>query len=471
MRRPRPVDKMPMRKIVMLGANARTQRSVSSIQLPSEYSPSASSAPYFNYCPSDFILDLRNHPKEESEENYSNGHSTEDKETKKPLKELLHDRWENAKQYNAFNYSLNCMYRCLDGKYDLSMQLNIERGELRRKPMHFKHIKEPFNNLRFNFTKLHDNEILFYLKCDSDPISNDPLDRHLVAVNASPLERDHSLIVPSVNKCNPQVLTLQAVRIAVDLMLLVDDDMFHILFNSLLGQASVNHLHLHAMYWPYDSDLINRKCEPLHDVSDVFVIRPPSWICPAIVFQLNSMENYEQFKMNIYKCVEHLTETNQAHNLFLTRAQPIRTTGAEKEEDRRGERPQLVTCYVFPRMNMIGAKPPSNFNPAANELAGNLTSYTYRFFESANEQAVIRIIEEEASLDDDSFQSLCFDLADVLIGRSVGTSRPHDLDVLEGLTSPEIDELRDSFQSFMPRSPSIRHRSSTRTHSDEGPLV
>ncbi|KAF1751290.1 hypothetical protein GCK72_017844 [Caenorhabditis remanei] len=457
---------MPMRKIVMLGANARTQRSVSSIQLPSEYSPSASSAPYFNYSPSDFILDLRSHQKEE--ESYQNGNSHNDDEEKKQLKHLLHERWENAKQYNAFNYSLNCMYKCLDGKYDLSMQLNIERGDLRRKPMHFKNIKEPFNHLRFNFTKLHDNEILFYLKCDSDPISNDPLDRHLVAVNASPLERDHSLIVPSVNKCNPQVLTLQAVRIAVDLMLLVDDDMFHILFNSLLGQASVNHLHLHAMYWPYDSDLINRKCEPLHDVPGVFVIRPPCWICPAIVFQLDCIENYEQFKMNIYKCVEHLTETNQAHNLFLARAQPIRTTGAEKEEDRRGERPQLVTCYVFPRMNMIGAKPPSNFNPAANELAGNLTSYTIRFFESANEQSVIRIIEEEASLDDDSFQSLCFDLADVLIGRTVGTSRPHDLDFLEGLTSPEIDELRDSFQSFMPRSPSIRHRNSTpRTHSEE----
>lgn len=72
---------------------------------------------------------------------------------------LLHERWENAKQYNAFNYSLNCMYRCMEGKYDLSMQLNIERGELRRKPMHFKNIKEPFNHLRFNFTKLHDKEV------------------------------------------------------------------------------------------------------------------------------------------------------------------------------------------------------------------------------------------------------------------------------------------------------------------------
>lgn len=48
-------------------------------------------------------------------------------------------------------------------------------------------------------------QIMFYLKCEDDPISVDPLDRHLVAVNASPLERDHSLIIPAVNKCLPQV--------------------------------------------------------------------------------------------------------------------------------------------------------------------------------------------------------------------------------------------------------------------------
>lgn len=85
--------------------------------------------------------------------------------------------------------------------------------------MRFKHIKEPFNHLRWNFTKLNEQEvplkslflcklslqIMFYLKCEDDPISTDPLDRHLVAVNASPLERDHSLIIPAVNKCLPQV--------------------------------------------------------------------------------------------------------------------------------------------------------------------------------------------------------------------------------------------------------------------------
>ena len=54
------------------------------------------------------------------------------------------------------------------------------------------------------------------------------------------------------------MVTETAVRIATDLMLLVEDDNFHLLFNSLLGQASVNHLHLHTIFWPYESDLIYR---------------------------------------------------------------------------------------------------------------------------------------------------------------------------------------------------------------------
>lgn len=55
-----------------------------------------------------------------------------------------------------------------------------------------------------------------------------------------------------------QVLNEMALRLAVDTMLLIPHPNHHILFNSLLGQASVNHLHLHSCSWPYDSDLINR---------------------------------------------------------------------------------------------------------------------------------------------------------------------------------------------------------------------
>jgi hypothetical protein len=48
-------------------------------------------------------------------------------------------------------------------------------------------------------------QTLIYLKCDDKPLSDDPLDRHVLAVNASPLERGHSLVVPCINKCLPQV--------------------------------------------------------------------------------------------------------------------------------------------------------------------------------------------------------------------------------------------------------------------------
>ena len=59
----------------------------SNFQLPSEYSPSASSAPYFNYSPSDFILDLRSHQKEE--ESYQNGNSHNDDEEKKQVRQII----------------------------------------------------------------------------------------------------------------------------------------------------------------------------------------------------------------------------------------------------------------------------------------------------------------------------------------------------------------------------------------------
>uniref|UniRef100_A0A7I4YX02 GDP-D-glucose phosphorylase 1 n=1 Tax=Haemonchus contortus TaxID=6289 RepID=A0A7I4YX02_HAECO len=447
-----------MREIVMLGTSPRTQRSASSVQLPADYTTHASTVPIFHYRTKDFIVDLRK-PIESS--------SSKGQPERADLKELLHSRWQEAKSRNAFNYGLNCMYKLLEGQYNLSMQLNVERGELRRKPMRFKHIREPFNPLRWNFTKLNENEIMLYLRCEDRPITSDPLDRHVIAVNASPLERDHSLIIPSINKCLPQVLTKTAIRLATDIMLLVADDSFNILFNSLLGQASVNHLHMHCLYWPYESDLINRRFEHLNDLANVYIIEPPNWLCSAIAFQLTSLDEYDTFRSNLTRCVEFLTEQNQAHNVFITRAQPIRTNGPVQEEDRARIRPQLVTAYVFPRVNASGAKPPTNFNPAANELAGCLTSYTIRFFESANEQSCVRIIEEEAQLESVVFQKLALDFSDLLSNRPLGSSHCSHNNALEDLTSPEIDELRDSFQTFTPHSPNVGSARRSRSGSAE----
>jgi len=280
-----------------------------------------------------------------------------------------------------------------------------------------------------------------------------------MAVNASPLERGHVLIIPAVDQCQPQVLNDMAVRIATDLMLLVEDENFHILFNSLLGQASVNHLHLHGLLWPYDSDLINRKFEKVHD--NVYVIQRPAWFITCIAFQLPSMDQFEAFIKNIVNVAGFLTRENIAHNMFFSRAQPIRTEGEVKMEDKSRSLPQLVTAYLFPRQCVAGAKPPTNFNPAALELSGCLTAYTWRFFESLTEQSALRVIEEEAVLDDNFTQKLLLELADKFAGRKSWTESVAELSqpLKESLSTNELEELVDSFQAVTSPSP-LRHQMS-----------
>uniref|UniRef100_A0A183I787 GDP-D-glucose phosphorylase 1 n=1 Tax=Onchocerca flexuosa TaxID=387005 RepID=A0A183I787_9BILA len=258
-------------------------------------------------------------------------------------------------------------------------------------------------------------KILFYLRCKDHSLNSDPLDRHVVAINAAPLTRGHSLLLPSINRCIPQVLSEVAVRLATDTMLLTRDSSFHVLFNSLLAFASINHLHLHLLTWPYDSDLINRRCEHLFD--NIYIIKRPIWFAYAIVLQLTGPEQYEKFVMNITRCADYLSTHEIAHNIFFSRAQPLRTTGAIHSEDKTNVLPQLVTAYIFPRVAVIGAKPSRNFSPASLELSGCLTAYTYQFFETVTEEAALRIIGEEATLTNSRFNQICSELIQVLSGK------------------------------------------------------
>ena len=117
-----------------------------------------------------------------------------------------------------------------------------------------------------------------------------------------------------------------------------------------------------------------QKFEKVHD--HVYVIQRPVWFITCIAFQLTSMDNFETFIKNIINVAGFLTRENIAHNMFFSRAQPIRTEGELRMEDKSRNLPQLVTAYLFPRQCLSGAKPPTNFNPAALELSGCLTAYS-----------------------------------------------------------------------------------------------
>lgn len=71
---------------------------------------------------------------------------------------------------------------------------------------------QPFKHTDFNFTKLSQQEILFDI---GNGDTND-----VVAINASPLEQGHCLLLTERMKCLPQIITEYSLRKAVELCLL-----------------------------------------------------------------------------------------------------------------------------------------------------------------------------------------------------------------------------------------------------------
>lgn len=122
-------------------------------------------------------------------------------------------------------------------------KLNVERSTLRRHPQKITSLVSEFDENRFNFNKINENEYL--LECISETRK---IPRISFLINNSPLTRYHSLVCPDLRSNYAQVLTFNAIKCAVDIMLGFDDSKFKIAYNSSGAFASVNHLHMHLLY-------------------------------------------------------------------------------------------------------------------------------------------------------------------------------------------------------------------------------
>ena len=106
-------------------------------------------------------------------------------------------------------------------------------------------LRQPFDKNKFNFTKINmDKEIIFKMEKDGEQKEKE----NVVTINVAPLEYGSSLILPDLHGGHPQIMTLDAVRLSIQTMLLSRDSTLKIGFNSLCAFASVNHLHMHMLY-------------------------------------------------------------------------------------------------------------------------------------------------------------------------------------------------------------------------------
>jgi GDP-L-galactose phosphorylase len=150
-----------------------------------------------------------------------------------------------------FRYDVTaCETMVLPGEHGFIAQLNEGRHSKKR-PTEFRvdQVLQPYDGKRFNFTKVGQEEVLFCFEESEDgtnqyyekaPVSESP---NVIAINVSPIEYGHVLLVPRVLNCTPQRIDPDTFLLALHMAAEADNPYFRLGYNSLGAFATINHLH------------------------------------------------------------------------------------------------------------------------------------------------------------------------------------------------------------------------------------
>lgn len=300
----------------------------------------------------------------------------------------LRSAWVERMQRGLFRYHLGHLQtRILPGPARLVAQLNVERGQQRRKPQEILSIKQDFDPKLFNFNKANPCETMFEILKHEVPESvneNGFTKGCKMVVNVSPLEFGHSLIIPEPNQCYPQVLTPHSIQVGIECVLLSSDPGFRVGFNSLGAFASVNHLHLHAYYLNYELAIESAPAESV--LADMGLYCLTNF--PKGFLYYTEGGDLDLVVKAVHALTDFLVGHDIAHNLFLTRGSPPDTEGTH-DLRRSG-----VRIVVWPRKSCFGAKEETAFNVALCELAGHLPFKNREDYEATTEEKVHSIIRK-----------------------------------------------------------------------------
>ncbi|XP_075570654.1 GDP-D-glucose phosphorylase 1 [Pelecanus crispus] len=294
----------------------------------------------------------------------------------------LLEGWSDRMERGLFRYRLGPLpTRVLPGPMRLVAQLNVQRGTERRPPQAVHSLRQPFDPQAFNFTRLRPGEVLLRLR-RAGPAAPALL---LVAINASPLERGHVLLLPEPARGLPQALTAPALRGGLEAVLLSAHPGFRLGFNGLGGCASVNHLHLHAFYLSHpllvESAPAQLLCPP-HRLSLLLAVP-----APAFLFYAAGPAGLEELSRDVCRAAEHLVDAGLACNAFATRGDPPR--GAA------GGGGRGLRVLLWARRPGFGAKAASAFNVALCELAGYLPLPAEPLYRDITEAEALHAIREQ----------------------------------------------------------------------------
>ncbi|KAI8534569.1 hypothetical protein RHMOL_Rhmol10G0100500 [Rhododendron molle] len=175
------------------------------------------------------------------------------------LNNLLLAKWEERMKQGLFRYDVTtCETKIIPGDFGFIAQLN-EGRHLKKRPTEFRvdQVLQPFDDTKFNFTKVGQEEVLFRFEqgkytrshfCSSSPVNADSNSPNVVAINVSPIEYGHILLIPRVLDCLPQRIDHESFLLALHMAKVASEPSFRLGYNSLGAFATINHLHFQAYY-------------------------------------------------------------------------------------------------------------------------------------------------------------------------------------------------------------------------------
>ncbi|XP_022976659.1 GDP-L-galactose phosphorylase 1-like [Cucurbita maxima] len=326
------------------------------------------------------------------------------------LDSLLLGEWEDRMQRGLFRYDVTaCETKVIPGKYGFIAQLN-EGRHLKKRPTEFRvdKVLQPFDGNKFNFTKVGQEEILFRFEANENGntllIPNAPLDVEnspsMVAINVSPIEYGHVLLIPRIFERLPQRIDRESFLLALHMAAEAGNTYFRLGYNSLGAFATINHLHFQAYYLavPFPIEKApTKKTISLND--EVIVSELLKYPVRGLVFEgENTLQALSNAVSDACICLQ---ENNIPYNVLIADC---------------GQRIFLLPqCYAEKQaLGEVSAELlDTQVNPAVWEISGHMVLKRKKDYDEASEENAWRLLVE-VSLSEERFQEVCALIFEVL---------------------------------------------------------
>ncbi|KAF2561127.1 hypothetical protein F2Q70_00014951 [Brassica cretica] len=299
------------------------------------------------------------------------------------LESVLLGEWEDRFQRGLFRYDVTACYTGEVRFHSAAKRRSSSQEEANR-------VLQPFDANKFNFTKVSPEELLFQFE------ANMPLDADnspsVVAINVSPIEYGHVLLIPQVFDCLPQRIDHKSLLLALHMAVEAANPYFRVGYNSLSTFATINHLHFQAYYLAMPFPIEKAHSLKISTTNDgVRISKLMSYPVRGLLFEDgNSIKDLSVAVSNASVCLQN---NNIPFNILISDS---------------GKRIfLLLQCYAEKQAlgEVSSELLDTQVNPAVWEMSGHMVLKRKEDYEGASEKKAWSLLAE-VSLSEERFKEV-----------------------------------------------------------------